>query len=102
MNYFRSIIFSQLKEFYWYFELIINYWGSGSIKVKRNKKFHEHNYLQLDIKKAKKKLKWKPTYDVKKSVNVTVEWYYKVLNNMENPIKVTNDQIDQYMYDNNY
>ena len=83
-------------------ELIINYWGSGSIKVKKNKKFHEHDYLQLDIKKAKKQLKWKPTYDVKKSVNVTVDWYYKVLNNMENPITVTNDQINQYMYDDNY
>ena len=83
-------------------ELIINYWGSGSIKVKKNKKFYEHHYLQLDIKKAKKQLKWKPTYDVKKSVNVTVDWYYKVLNNMENPITVTNDQINQYMYDNNY
>ena len=39
---------------------------------------------------------------VKESVNVTIDWYYKVLNNEENPITVTNDQIDQYMYDNNY
>jgi len=82
-------------------ELIINYWGSGSIKVEKNNKFYEHHYLQLDIKKAKKYLKWKPTYDVKESVNVTVDWYYRVLNNKENPIMVTNEQIDQYMYDNN-
>ena len=82
-------------------ELIIKYWGSGSIKVKKNKKFYEHHYLQLDIKKAKKYLKWKPTYDAKESVNVTVDWYYRVLNNKENPIMVTNEQIDQYMYDNN-
>ena len=81
-------------------ELIINYWGSGSIKIEKNKKFYEHHYLQLDIEKAKKYLKWKPTYDVKESVNVTIDWYYKVLNNKENPITVTNDQIDQYMYDN--
>ena len=83
-------------------ESIINYWGSGSIKVEKNKKFYEHNYLQLDIKKAKKYLKWKPTYNVTESVNITVGWYYKVLNNKENPIAVTDEQIDQYVYDNNY
>ena len=55
----------------------------------------------MDIAKAKKYLKWKPTYDVTESVNVTVDWYYRVLNNKENPIMVTNEQIDQYMYDNN-
>jgi CDP-glucose 4,6-dehydratase len=83
-------------------ELIVNYWGSGSIKVEKNKKFYEQHYLKLDIKKAKKYLKWKPTYDVEESVNITVDWYYKVLNNKENPIVVTNDQIDQYMHDNNH
>ena len=82
-------------------ELIINYWGSGSIKIEKNKKFHEHHYLQQDIEKAKKNLKWKTTNDVKKSVNVTIDWYYKVLNNKENPITVTNDQIDNYIYDKN-
>jgi CDP-glucose 4,6-dehydratase len=93
--------YSSIKSVREIVELIINYWGSGSIKVETNKKFYEHHYLQLDIRKAKKYLKWKPTYDVKKSVNVTVDWYYKVLNNKEDPIVVTNDQIDQYMYDNN-
>ena len=93
--------YSSIKSVREIVELIINYWGSGSTKVEENKKFHEHHYLQLDIRKAKKYLRWKPTYDVKKSVNVTVDWYYKVLNNKEDPIVVTNDQIDQYMYDNN-
>ena len=58
--------------------------------------------LLANYTKAKKNLKWKPTYDVKESVNVTVDWYYKVLNNKEDPITVTNDQIDQYMYDNKF
>ena len=83
-------------------ELIINYWGSGSIEIKKTKKFYEHHYLRLDIRKAKNYLKWKPTYDVKESVNVTIDWYYRVLKNKENPILVTNDQIDQYMRDNNW
>ena len=83
-------------------KLIINYWGSGAIKIEANKKFYEHHNLQLDIKKAKRYLKWKPTYNVVESVNITVDWYYRVLVNKENPIDVTNEQIKKYMHDNNW
>ena len=70
------------------------------MKIQKSKKFHEDHYLQLDIKKAKKYLKWKPVYDVEKSVQVTIDWYHKVFKNKENSIDVTNDQIDQYISDN--
>ena len=83
-------------------KLIINYWGSGAIKIETNKKFYEHHNLQLDIKKAKRYLKWRPTYNVVESVNITVDWYYRVLVNKENPIDVTNEQIKKYMHDNNW
>ena len=83
-------------------KLIIDYWGSGSIKIETTKKFHEHHYLQLDIKKAKKYLNWYPSYNLQNSVNVTVDWYYRTLEKKENPIEVTGDQIDQYMYDNSW
>ena len=83
-------------------KLIIDYWGSGSIKIETTKKFHEHHYLQLDIKKAKKYLNWYPSYNLESSVNVTVDWYYRTLEKKENPIEVTGDQIDQYMYDNSW
>ena len=83
-------------------KLIINYWGSGSIKIETKKKFYEHHKLQLDITKAKKLINWRPTYDVIESVNVTVEWYYRILEGKENPITVTNDQIEKYMYDNKW
>ncbi len=81
-------------------KFIINYWGFGSMKIQKSKKFHEDHYLQLDIEKAKKYLKWKPVYDVEKSVHVTIDWYHKVFKNKENSIDVTNDQIDQYISDN--
>jgi hypothetical protein len=36
------------------------------------------------------------------SVKVTTNWYYRVLEEKENPITVTNLQIDNYMYENNW
>ena len=94
--------FKSIKNVKEIVKLIINYWGFGSIKIETNKKFYEHHNLQLDIKKAKNYLKWKPTYDVVESVNMTVDWYYRVLENKENPVEVTNGQIARYMYDNNW
>ena len=55
--------------------------------------------LQLDISKAKKFLKWSPTYNIKDSVKLSVDWYKRVLVNKENPIKVTEEQIKKYMHD---
>ena len=55
--------------------------------------------LQLDISKSKKFLKWSPTYNIKHSVKLSVDWYKKVLVNKEDPVKVTQDQIKKYMYD---
>jgi len=80
---------------------IVNFWGYGSYQIKRNNKMHEHHNLQLSITKAKKKLKWKPIYNLSKSIKITTDWYYKVLENKENPLQVTNNQIEQYMDENN-
>jgi len=83
-------------------EHMIEFWGSGSLKIQKVKKFYEQHNLQLDIKKAKKKLKWLPTYNIKDSVKVTTEWYYRVLEKKEDPTFVTNFQIEDYMYENNW
>ncbi len=79
-------------------EYLIKYWGSGKLKV-RKKNFYEQVNLQLNIRKAKKILNWKPTYNIEKSVKITTEWYYRVLKLKENVNKVTSDQILNYMKD---
>ena len=76
---------------------IVNFWGYGSFQVKKSYKISEHHNLQLDITKAKKILKWKPIYDFNSSIKTTVEWYFRVFENKENPQKVTDYQIEQYM-----
>ena len=77
---------------------IINFWGKGSLKIKK-KNFYEQTNLQLNISKAKKYLKWSPTYNIKKSVYVTIEWYKKILLYKKNPEEVTKNQIKKYMND---
>ena len=79
-------------------DYIIEFWGKGKLISKKND-FYEQANLQLNINKAKKILKWKPTYNIKKSVRITVDWYYKVLQEKKSSTVVTDTQIKQYMHD---
>ena len=83
-------------------EYIINYWGRGKLKKISKNKVYEQENLQLNSSKANKLLKWKPTYNIKQSVKVTTEWYYKVLKLKKKPSDVTNKQIENYMHENNW
>ena len=78
-------------------ELIINSWGNGKIKLLNKNKFHEQQNLQIDSSKAKKFLNWKTTYNTKKAVEVTTEWYSKILRSKKSAKDVTNEQIKEYM-----
>ena len=80
-------------------EFIIKFWGSGNLKVNKKRKFYEQENLQLNIEKSKKVLRWKPTYNIKKSVQITVEWYLEVFINKKEPLNVTVNQINNYMHD---
>ncbi len=80
-------------------EYIIRFWGSGNLKINKKRKFYEQENLQLNIEKSKKVLKWKPTYNIKKSVQITVEWYLEVFINKKKPLNVTVNQINNYMHD---
>lgn len=82
-------------------EYIISFWGTGSMEIKKNK-FYEQENLQLNIQKAKKKLKWRPTYNIEESVKLTTQWYKEVLIHKKLPEKVTNDQIKKYMHDSKF
>ena len=75
--------------------MIVRRWGSGKLKTKKSR-FYEQINLQLNIKKSKKFLGWQPTYNVKKSIEVTTDWYKKVLKS-KNDLKITSEQIDDYL-----
>lgn len=79
-------------------KLMINYWGKGKFKIKKNN-FYEQPSLQLNIYKSKKFLGWEPTYNIKKSLKFTKDWYQKVYQFFEDPEEITSIQINKYMYD---
>ena len=66
------------------------------------KNVYEQQNLQLNSSKAIKLLKWKPTYSIKQSVKVTTRWYYDVLKKKKSPTVVTDQQIQDYMNENNW
>ena len=78
-------------------QMILNFWGAGKYKVIKNKKFYEQSNLQLNITKAKKILKWTPKLTIKKSVELTVEWYMSVLKEKKNYEKITEKQIKNFL-----
>lgn len=79
-------------------QYIIKFWGKGKLIAKKNN-FYEQANLQLNISKAKKYLKWHPTYNIKESVKITVDWYYQVLQQKKSPSQVTDNQIKKYMHE---
>ena len=81
---------------------VIQFWGKGKMKKINKNKFYEQQNLQLDITKAKKKLGWFPTYNIKNSVKITTEWYLKVFKEKKSPLDITNKQIENYMKKNKF
>ena len=55
----------------------------------------ESENLNLNINKAKKYLKWKPLWDIKRAVDETDQWYYRYYNNI-NIYKFTIKQINDF------
>lgn len=54
------------------------YWGAIKSRVSEGQSsMHESNYLMLDSTKAKRFLKWQPTWSKDKMINKTINWYKK-------------------------
>lgn len=76
-------------------ERFIELWGAGNYKIVEGQNLKEANYLQLDISKAKTKLKWIPRYNFSIALKKTVDWY-KFYYNSENINRITENQIEEY------
>ena len=56
---------------------------------------HEAGLLNLDIRKARRVLGWKPKWNFEKTVEETVRWYEAVRNG-ESPLEATQKQVCKY------
>ena len=83
----------------WIVNELARKWGADATwHLDRNHSVHEANYLQLDISKAKKSLKWEPKWSLEEALDLIVEWQKCWLNNGD--IKMMSQrQINSYMND---
>lgn len=77
----------------------IDVWGAGSLRVERDaNQPHEANLLMLNSDKAKSELGWRVHWDFTAAVSNTVSWYKRV-HDGEDPIAVTDEQLDAFVGD---
>lgn len=57
-------------------DMLVELWG-GSARWETDAGVHPHEaaYLRLDCSKARSKLNWRPLFDVRSALALTVEWY---------------------------
>jgi len=77
-------------------ETFIGLWGAGNFSIEEMRSSNEANYLQLDISKAKRELKWTPRYNFSVALKETVDWYKTYYSGKTNVVKKTVEQIEKY------
>ncbi len=80
-------------------ETFIGLWGSGDYSIEEMKSYNEADYLQLDISKAKRMLKWTPRYNFNAALKETVDWYKGYYGAETNMKRKTDEQIEKYFSD---
>ncbi|MFX0196648.1 MAG: CDP-glucose 4,6-dehydratase [Candidatus Hodarchaeota archaeon] len=79
-------------------EHIINAWGNGSWKdVSSKNHMYEANLLKLNSDKSQSYLSWRPIYDHKEAIAVTVHWYYRYYCCSDDMWDFTKNQIKTYI-----
>lgn len=71
-------------------------WGGKPQINMATSTYHETGLLLLKTEKAKKKLGWVPTWDLKTAIENTVAWY-KAFYDGEDIAKITSTQIDMFL-----
>ncbi len=75
---------------------IVNNIKKLNTKRKINQNFFETKILKLNSNKAKKYLKWKSRWSLRKSINSVIEWNYQ-FNKYKNAKKICELQIENYL-----
>jgi CDP-glucose 4,6-dehydratase len=78
-------------------QLFVKSWGQSlQWETSKNKGPHEANFLKLDCSKLKSKFDWKPTWNLEKSMENTVEWY-KLWNSKHSITHLMDEQIESFL-----
>ena len=76
-----------------------NFKNNIVVKEKFNKKnsYKESSVLRLNSDKSKKTLKWKPSYNIKQTLNLISEWQKIFMKDRKNILQITRKQIIDYI-----
>jgi len=78
-------------------EKVIDIFQKGRINFNKNTtNLHEANLLHLNCDKSNQFLNWYPKWDFNNTIDVTVEWYKKFIDNKESALDLTNNDINKY------
>ncbi|MBU1219453.1 CDP-glucose 4,6-dehydratase [Myxococcota bacterium] len=72
------------------------HWDSFNWQISDKPLLHEANLLYLDSSKAKSTLKWRPVWDLEKTLEATANWYREYL---ENKKIISHSQLLSYICD---
>lgn len=75
---------------------ILKHWGKGEFVYNKEESFHEAHLLSLSIDKAYSLLQWYPVWEFEETIKNTVLWYKELIEQPENILDLTNDQINKY------
>ena len=76
----------------------LNFW-EGQIKIEKKSDIHEAGLLNLNIDKAHHKLGWSPTWQFEKTIEKTIVWYKKVINEKCDPYKACFSDLSDFNQD---
>lgn len=84
-------------------ESVTEKWGQGaSYMIEQNYQGpHEAHFLKLNVEKANSKLGWKPTWNLDKALDMTVDWMKAHQAKPSSMLDYSLKQIDQYERDMN-
>ena len=81
---------------------LIDTWGAGKWEVEKSKpqaaSKHEANFLKLDCTRAANLLNWRPVFSLKKSIQMTADWYKNFYENTKfDSTQFSVSQINEYV-----
>jgi len=80
----------------WILDKMVLMWQGATWKLDEGSHPHEAGYLKLDISKAKSKLSWSPTWELKQTLEKIVQWHQCWLNK-EDMQRICLNEINEYM-----
>jgi len=85
------------KPVSWILDRIVDAWPGSSWQLDQaSNNPHEANYLKLDISKAKSKLDWQPTWDLKHTLEKIVKWHRAWLSSDDMQV-FSKNEINEFM-----